>query len=307
LGLRDLAVCDSDQRRLDALNAEFSVTTFQAFDEAMDTVRPGAVLVCTPPHLHVGFAIKALEAGAHVFVEKPLSNTLEGVERMKQLSEHRGLVVQVGYNWRYHQGLRRVKEMLQEGAIGRVLWARAEAGQYLPDWRPSIDYRTNYTAHRSMGGGIILDGSHEIDYLCWLLGDVQRAYCESGSLSDLDVDVEDTASIVLRMRSGVVAEVHLDFVQRTKARDCKFVGTEGTILWDYVDGKLRRFNIAGKQWQSYPFDADIDGQYVAEIEDFLRVLGEGTRPLVGIDEATRTLKVALAALESSRVHQPVEV
>src|SRR5206468_5770621 len=124
--------------------------------------RPEGVLVCTPPHLHVDIALRAVGAGAHVFVEKPIATTPAGVDLLARDAARAGRSVLVGYNLRFHAGLRRMKALVDGGAVGRVVSLRAEFGQYLPDWRPAQDYRTGYLAQPE-SGGIVLDGSHEID------------------------------------------------------------------------------------------------------------------------------------------------
>jgi predicted dehydrogenase len=307
LGIRDIAVCDPDSERRDELEAEYAVVTFATVDESFDAAKPWAVLVCTPPHLHVDLTLRALRSNAHVFVEKPLSQSLDGIDDIVREAAERRLIVQVGYNWRFHDGLRKIKAMLDGGEIGRVIWARAETGQYLPDWRPHLDYRTNYTAHRSMGGGIILDGSHELDYMRWLLGEVTQVYCRAGVLSDLEVDAEDTASIVLSFESGCIGEVHLDFVQRARARNCKVVGTEGTIVWDNVEGSLKKFVAADGSWEDFELDADANAKYLAEIDDFLACAASGRPPVVDVHAGRRVLQIALGALESAATGRAVDL
>jgi predicted dehydrogenase len=307
LGVRELSVCDPDPERRAALESEHAVTTYTSFEEALASANPLAVLICTPPHLHVELAIRAVESGAHVFIEKPLSNSMDGVDRLIQEAESRQRIVQVGYNWRFHDGLRKIKELLDAGAIGRVMWARAETGQYLPEWRPQLDYRQNYTARRAMGGGIILDGSHEIDYVRWLLGEVAQVYCQAGTLSDLEVDVEDTASIILTFESGCVGEVHLDFVQRARARNCKIVGTEGTIIWDHITGSLMIFAAGNLSWRSFDLDPDPNAKYLAEMDDFMRCAIGEHEPVVGLHAGVRVMEIALAALESTMTGASVEL
>lgn len=300
LGVQTIGLFDPNPTRRQGLESEHLVTSFGTLEEALETQAPGAVLVCTPPHLHVEIATRALESGAHVFIEKPISHTLDGVDDLIAMAERQGRVLQVGYNWRFNAGLHQVKAIVDSGILGRVMWARAETGQYLPDWRPQVDYRTNYTAQRAMGGGIILDGSHELDYITWLLGDVTQVYCAAGSLSDLEVDVEDTASIILNFASGCIGEVHLDFVQRARARNCKIVGTEGTVIWDHIAGSLATFNAKDDRWVVLSLDSDINAMYVAEIQAFLTCIETSGQPVVDAQSARNVLGVALAALTSAR-------
>lgn len=300
LGMEQIAVCDTSPASLSKITSEQNVKGYTDFEAAIEASLPGAVLVCTPPYLHLPQALTAINAGAHVFVEKPLSHSLEGVDELIQQSQARRRVVQVGYNWRFHRGLQKVKALVESGTIGRVLWSRAEVGQYLPDWRPQQDYRLNYTGHRDLGGGIILDSSHEIDYLRWMFGEVEQVYCLAGVLSDLDVDAEDTASMVLRFAVGCVGEIHLDFVQRVRSRNCKIVGTEGTIYWDNLDESIRLYTTKTNEWNTFVLPIDPNDKYLSEIEFFLESLDMEQELDADVRSARRTLEISLAALESAR-------
>jgi predicted dehydrogenase len=213
----------------------------------------------------------------------------------------------VGCNFRFHWGLVKVKEMLDGGRIGRAVFAHAEFGQYLPDWHPCEDYRRGYSAQKSLGGGIILDGVHELDYLHWLLGEFNEVYCRAGKVSQLEIDVEDTADFVLQMKSRAVATVHLDYIQRSYNRSLELVGEEGTILWSYQDNTVKLYTATEKNWQTFGKDAPYDANemYVDEMKHFLRCIQGKEQPIVDGREGKRILETALAAKESSRTKKAV--
>ena len=307
LGMERVAVCDVDPQRLSDAVSELGVKSFDDYGRALQECLPDAVVVCTPPYLHVPQALEAVRAGASVFVEKPISHSLDGVDGLIAEAKARRVVLQVGYNFRFHPGLQRSKGLVDDGVIGRVMWARAEIGQYLPEWRPDQDYRQSYTAHASMGGGIILDASHEIDYLIWMFGDPTQVYCVADILSNLEVDAEDTASMILRFPSGCVAEVHLDFVQRARVRNCKLVGTEGTIIWDFLDSSVTLYGPDGNKGERIEDPTAPDEMYRLEMQDFLARL-DGTEPPGDRGQsARRTLEIALAARESASTQQVVSL
>jgi len=224
LGVRQFGFCDTDETRLKQCHEEFVSEAFTDYRVALEKFKPSLVLICTPPVYHVEQALAAVEAGAHVFIEKPLSHQAAGIRRLIQEAQLRERHAQVGYNLRFHPGLRILKKLVDSGRIGRVLWLSAEAGQYLPDWRPWQNYRESYSAMRELGGGILLDGSHEMDYICWLLGRPTEVTCRAERISDLEVDVEDSAWVHLGYPDRRRAQLHLDFVQRTYTRTCKNCG-----------------------------------------------------------------------------------
>ncbi len=304
LGVLRLGFCDNNPEALKRCREELSGEAFSDYAEALQKFTPEIVLICTPPVYHVEQALAALQARAHVFIEKPLSHESSGIEALISEARRRDRVVQIGYNMRFHPGLQILKDLVDSGKLGRVLWLNVEAGQYLPDWRPWQHYRESYSARQELGGGIILDGSHELDYICWLLGRPTEVTCRAEHLSSLDVDVEDSAWIYLSFPERRRAELHLDFVQRAYARTCKVVGETGTALWDFNVQEVRWFSGEQPGWNSIPFVFEANDMYVAEIVHFLDSLGSGTGPMVDLEQGRDVIKVVEAAKKSSQEGRP---
>ena len=141
-----------------------------------------AAIIASPAPSHVGLAMTLASAGVPMLVEKPLADTIAGVAPLMDECDRRGVVLMVGYNLRFRGSLRRLRAELQDGTIGEAQYVRAEVGQYLPDWRAGRDYRTTVTAQRRLGGGALLELSHEIDYLRWLFGEVAEVRAWTGRL-----------------------------------------------------------------------------------------------------------------------------
>ncbi len=304
LGLRRLAFCDTNVEALQQCRKDVEGELFSNYGEALGSFKPDLVLVCTPPVYHVEEALLALRARAHVFIEKPLSHESSGVEILIAEARRHDRSVQIGYNLRFHPGLQILKELIDSGKIGRVLWLNVEAGQYLPDWRPWQNYRESYSARKELGGGIILDGSHELDYICWLLGRPTEVSCRAEHLSGLEVDVEDSAWIYLTFPERRRAELHLDFVQRTYTRTCKVVAETGTALWDFTSQDVRWFSADEPGWHSIPYVFEANDMYVAEMRHFLESLGRGTGPLIDLEQGRDLIRVVEAAKKSSSEGRP---
>lgn len=298
LRLTKLAACDPHPERLEYVASEFQVECFPTIEVGLDKFRPDAVLVCSPPVHHVAQAIQALRADAHVFIEKPLSDRMDGVEALQAEAATREATVQVGYNLRFHPAIQKLKELVDAGAVGKILWAHVEAGSYLPDWRPWQDYRQSYTARRELGGGILLDGSHEIDYVTWFFGAPREVACMAGHVSELDVNVEDCATVLLRFADGSRTDVHLDFIQRSYSRYCSLVGSEGKVQWDLLGNSVQIVR-PGQDAQVIKFDFEINAGYVAELAHFMECARSGTRPRFTLEDAILTLRIALAARVSA--------
>lgn len=306
LGAGEVLAFDPRQDRAEATRTKFGIDTFTDLNAALDR-QPLAVLVTAPTSLHVPLARQAAERGCHLFIEKPLSDSWAGVDDLLAVVRERRLVTLVGCNMRFHPGLRTIKALVTGGAIGRVLAGRADAGQYLPDWHPWEDYRQGYSARRDLGGGIILDAIHEIDYVRWLLGPVAAVSCFAGKLSSLAINTEDTAALLLRFAGGAIGEVHLDYVQRVYSKTCHLIGEEGTIRWDFTAGEVRTFRAATKAWEATPNPADwqVNQMYVDEMTHYLRCLAGADTPEQDVSEGARVLRVALAAREAAAENRVV--
>lgn len=305
LGVTRLAACDPDAARTAEVAAELGIPTFAEYRAALAATSPDVVFVCTPPSLHVDQARQAVAAGAHVFIEKPLASSLDGVDDLIASARAAKRVCQLGYNLRFDSGLKLVHDLVARGQIGRVLWARAEYGQYLPDWRPGRDYRSSYSAQRRLGGGVLLDVSHELDYVMWLLGRPTQVVGMAGRVGALDVDVDDCATVLLRFPGGAQADVHVDFLQRDYSRSCKLAGEQGTIVWDFGAKEVRLFDAHKGSWEVRPYPDGPNDMYVAEVRDFLRCVDGGFEPVVDLAQGRAVLELALHAECGGKPAEPV--
>jgi len=250
---------------------------------------------------------RALAAGAHLFVEKPIAHASAEVPALIAEAAGRKRLVAVGLNLRFLPSLRRVKTLLDDKRVGRVLAVRAEFGSYLPDWRPDRDYRDNYAVHAAQGGGILLDAIHELDYLGWLFGEVADALCTAGHVSDLAGDTEDLAEITFRFESGVLAQVHLDYLQRAYRRNLQVIGDTGAIVWDYPTHTVSVVGSDGRSEAMAVADGDANLMYVEELRHFVRCMEGRESPVIDGQEALRSLRLVEAARTSARDGRRVRV
>jgi len=292
------------------LAEKYGLTVYTDLSAALAD-RPDAVFICTPSSGHLPLALAAAEAGCHLFIEKPLADTYEGVERLAALSEARGLVAVVGYQMRFHPLLLAARSLLAQGAIGQPVAVRAETGEYLPAWHAYEDYRQTYGARRDLGGGAVLSQIHELDYLLWLFGPAGRVFALGGHLSDLEIDVEDVASTLLECQAnGRVLPVHLqqDYLQRPPSRTLQVVGNAGKLLIDFRALTLQAYGAAGQvvEQQSWP-DFQRNDLFLQELRSFLAQMQGQPTPLVTVRADLRTLRVALAIRASLENRCAVEV
>ncbi len=294
----------TDQLEVEAgvnLEEKYNLQIYSDLEPAL-AWNPEAVFVCNPTSQHIPTALRAAQAGCHLFIEKPLSHNLEQVEELTSLVERRGLMAVVGYQMRFNPCLQRLYALVQEKRIGRISSVRAEIGEYLPGWHKYEDYRQMYASRQDLGGGVILSQIHEMDYLYWLFGLPGSVYALGGHLSNLEVDVEDTADILMNFAVGdqsVPVSLHEDFIQQPVRRSCAVIGDAGKILLDFQSLTVTVFNHEGKQIETTNYAGFQRNQmFLDELNYFLANLRGFPGPLVSVREAAHSLRMALAAKES---------
>ena len=301
LRIEGLAVAEINSKRRRLLEMELGVAGFDDLRAGL-SFSPDFVVIASPTHLHLEQAVAVAFEGLDLFVEKPLCHSQGGMFELASLVERKRLVSLVGCNMRFHPGPAKVKELLTDGRIGKVLFARLHSGSYLPGWRPGTDYRENYAARGETGGGCILDCIHEIDLCRWYLGEITGVFCMAGQVSSLEISTEDIAALICRHRSGAISEIHLDYVQRTYERGCQIVGESGSIFWDFGKAEVRCYDSTADRWEAFvpPADWQTGEMYVAEMKHFLDCVGSRSPTALTIPAALDVMQAVFAAKASAR-------
>ena len=269
--------------------------------EAALARQPLAVLVCNPTAHHLELALAAARAGAHLLIEKPLADSLEGTAELGHEVRARELVALVGFQYRFHPALREVKRWLEERAIGEVVSGSVRWGEHLPSWHPGEDWRASYAARADLGGGAIRTLCHPFDYLRWLLGEADWVTAEVSN-QVLGLDVEDAAVVVLRFASGAMVSVSLDYMQRPRDHRLELVGTHGRIAWSDADGAAHLLLQDSARVTTFrpPPEFSRNTMFVEEMRHFLECLAGRARPVCQLADGVAALEIAVAALESAR-------
>ena len=298
LGIQDIILYRTYKSTLtnDALNHFPTETNLQT---ALSH-KPDAVIVSNPTALHLDVAIPAAEAGCHLFLEKPISHSLDQVDILRNVTTKNSIRTFVGYQFRFHPGLIKIKELLSQNAIGKPVSVAAHWGEYLPDWHPWEDYRKGYSGRKDLGGGLVLTLSHPLDYLRWLFGEVHEVWAFTNQTGNLEIQVEDTAEIGIRFTSGLLGSVHLDYIQRPPEHTLKVIGTEGTIQWDNQNGVTKLYKASEKRWQEFfpPPGFKRNTMFLDEMQHFLDVVQGKTMPKCTLDDGIKALKISLAIYDS---------
>ena len=299
LGVEHVGVVDPRADRRAELDAEPGVgATYEELGRALQDGFDAAV-VCAPTAYHVPIALDCLRSGLHILMEKPISHELTGVGEMLEEARARRRTFMVGYTYRFWPPLQRLKALLDAEAVGRLLFVHVAFSQYLPDWHPWEDYRTWFMSKKEQGGGALLDESHTLDMVRWLIGEVADLWCEVGNLSALDMTADDYAQFVVRFQTGVRATVHMDVFSRQPQRLIECAGEEGNLRCDLNANELTIYT-PGADPVIERFQCDRNDMFVAEARRFLDVVAGKAAPMVSGEDALATLRLVEAGRLSSR-------
>ena len=291
---------------------EYANGCFFSLEQAINFV-PQIAVIASPATFHIGAAQALAGVGVHLFVEKPLSATVDGVQDLLEICRKQKIVLLTGYNLRFLSSLQRFRELLGECAIGKVLSVRCEIGQYLPSWRPDSDYRQGVSAQQQLGGGALLELSHELDYLRWIFGEVEWVKATLSRQSSLEIDVEDTAHLTLGfapVSSGnqLIATVNLDFIRHDITRLCTAIGEKGSLRWNGLTGLVETFPAGEKEWRElFYHQHQSDDSYLAEWQHFITCVNEHKTPLITAEDGLKVLQIIEAARKSSASGAVVQV
>ena len=273
---------------------------------------PDIGVITNETSLHLPITIKLAQNGLDLFIEKPLSNSLKDVEKLRAIVKKKKLITQMGCHLRFHPCIKKIKSLIEQEKIGRIISAQVQSCSYLPDYHKWEDYRRSYASRKELGGGVILTQIHEIDYMYWFFQEVENVVSMSGKLSDLDVTVEDYAASLLKFKNKVVGEIHLDYFQRPNFKSCKIRGTKGEIYWDSDNNSVNIYNIKKNKWETkfetgFSNNIDTYSSYLEEIKHFMRCVKKRKETINNLEQGIATLKIALAIKKASKIKKSVNV
>jgi len=271
--------------------------------------KPNFAIICNETIYHVDTAIKLAKAGIHIFIEKPLSNSLKNLKKLLDITDKNKIITHVGSVLRFHPCIKKIKEIIANEELGRILSVYVENGSYLPDWHPGENYRKSYAAKKNLGGGVVLTCIHEIDYLYWFFGKINETVSYTKQLSDLEVSVEDISSILFLFKNNIIGQVHLDYFQIPNSRTCKIIGTKGTLVCDLESNFVKIFNIKSKRWKTkLKLEKYNKNQmHLDELNNFISCIKNNLKDYNDINQGAYVLKIALSVKNSAILKKKVKI
>jgi len=244
-----------------------NLPVYDNLEKCIEETNPKYILICTPNSKHIEIAIKAAKKGIHLFIEKPLDTNLDKVPELIKIIKEKNIKCMIGFDLRFHPGILKIKELINQNYLGKIYSIDCQVGQYLPDWQPNKDYRESMMAKKKLGGGVLYDLIHEIDYITYLCGDIKSSVCYTNHYSDLEIETNDMAKILLEFKNGILGYIHLDFLQREYSRGCKIIAEKGTLEWNFKTNEMFFLNKNCKKKIEYEI-IERNERYIRELKYF---------------------------------------
>lgn len=305
-GRAELAACDLNESLLAAVCQRYQVPGFRGLAAALSTEPYDGIVICAPAHTHVALAVQALEQGAGVLIEKPLSTRIDEVQGLRVAMAAAGKYAAVAYVYHFIPGVVAMRQFLRAGSLGRPLQVSVVAGQHFPTYRPA--YREIYYTRHETGGGAIQDAlTHVANAVEWLVGPTSQLFCAAAHQALEGVEVEDTVCVTAR-NDDVLVGYTLNQFQAPNEVTIQVHCENGSVRFEGHEQRWSVFHRSEASWTHHAAPiADRDDLFVAQAQAFLDGLEGRPTALCTIQEAAQTLKFNLAALESARTGNMVSI
>ena len=278
---------------------ELANYNFSSISEACE-IKIDAAIIASPANLHIEQSEELIKRKIHVLIEKPISISKDKVMHLHKLAHENSVVAQLGYVLRHNKSLQYFNSIIKKGYIGKPVSGRVVCSSYLPNWRSGQDYKVSVSARPELGGGVLLELSHELDYLMWIFGKFIEVQAQIVHSEILDVSCADTAMIIAKQSNGFVSSTHLDFNSHINIRQCHVTGSDGTMVWDGINHKVT-YNGKEGSFTKY-FRRGIESMYEKQILSFFKACSKNNVPSVTLRDGFSVM-YAIESIEKSNKHR----
>ncbi|MDR1913179.1 MAG: Gfo/Idh/MocA family oxidoreductase [Clostridiales bacterium] len=289
------------------LEKEYKIKSFSKLDEALNT-RPSIAFITNITSGHISTAIECAKTGCDLFIEKPLSYNMDGVNKLSDIVNENELIAFMGFQNRYHPCLKKIKKLLSGSQFGNIISINVAIGERLPTMHAYEDYRETYMAKSEYGGGVVLNQMiHELDYIRYILGEnasVEHIYSVGGHISSLEIDVDDVAHVILSYCYNgrkIPVTIRADFLKYPPERYCEIICDTGSIRADLLNNAINWY-IDDEMFSEVYGDFSRNDMFVEQLYDFFNATITRSTPKIDLNAGIESLKQALAiksAIETS--------
>ena len=287
---------DLQQKKIQQLNEKDSLK--KKFD---------AVFICNPSSFHIEYAYKFAKKGTSLFIEKPLSHNLNGINKLKAKIRRNKIICALGFQLRHHKFLHKIKNIIDNNLLGKIKKVEIFNQHFLPYHHKYEDYRISYAAKKKLGGGVLLCFIHEIDYAIFLFQKPKNIICKSGSKSNLDIDVEDFADLKCEHFLNdhkFFVNIHLDFIKKKEKRNCRILFQNGEVIWN-LSQNILEIKKNGIKLKKLLFNISRNALFKKQLENFIENVNYNTKPISNIENGISSLEVVMLAKKSSKLKKKI--
>lgn len=278
-----------------------SVENTDLVDTSIDSVldfNPQFAIIASPATLHFQHSIPLIEQNIPLLIEKPITADADQANLLVKRIKEKDISANVAYCLRYLPAAQTVKLMIENAMLGNIYNITAYVGSYLPSWRKEINYQASVSVSKALGGGVLLELSHELDYLHWFFGELHFNHAFLRNTKELSLEVEELADLVLTTTSGAICNLHMNFNQKNAERYCYIIGEKGQIHWNLIDNTVHLITEAGRVLYFSDPKWDRNSMYISMLEDFSDNLDSGQYFMPQLNQATATV----ALIEQIKAH-----
>jgi predicted dehydrogenase len=270
-------------------NMDLNINEIYDLKKALD-INPDLAFITNPTYLHIETALQCATRGIDLFIEKPLSDSLKGIEKLKNIVKRKNLFVYVGLCMRFHPVIEELKRIIKNGRD--VIYTNTFITSYFPNWRPNQDYRKSYSADSQKGGGILLELIHELDYNYWLFGDIKKIEGKFGKISNLEINCEDIGEMLIEYKNGIWGSIHLNCFSFNAERIIKIYCEDKYIEGDMINTYIKIIDKNGRT-ELKKFELREDEIYKKQLDYFFECYKNRKKPMNDLEESTKVLKYLL--------------
>ena len=317
-----LGVFNRTKEKAIAFAKEYDCRAYDSIEELLENDDIDIVCICTASGLHRDPAMKAIEAGKHCLIEKPLEVTLEKSDEIINAASEKGVKVAVIYPTRFYPASQQIRKALDDNRFGNLVlgsayvkWSRDEKYYASADWRGTWEF--------DGGGALMNQAIHSVDILQWYMGPVESVQAITANVRHKNIEVEDTAVAILRFKNGAVGTIECSTaVFPGSFKRIEVMGTKGSAVieensltqWEFsedteADAKLRETYLEGGPSQggvANPMDIGCYG-HQKQIEDLMEAISEDRAPLVDGLEGRKSVEIVRAVYDSARTGKPIVI
>ena len=308
IGINDIIALRSKKGHYKKLPKDLQVIEVNSWDDAIEK-KPDIAVISNPTGLHLEVASKISKHVKGVFIEKPLSNSLDKCQELLDTLTEYKVVSFVGHNLMFHPIIKKIIKFYDENDVGEIINIQCQVGQWLPDWHPYEDYKKAYFARKDLGGGVVLTLIHEVHLVIELAGLPIRVFGEITGYKKLDLDVDVCSDLMLKHKTGTVSQIHLDYLQQPSHRSGLVTFEKAWLGYDFSKMELtgQRINEEPQMLWNNP-DYDSNKMYVDQLKEFIRFVEEGrVKHQYDALSSVESLKVVDAFFKSNKTGKRVDI